>query len=133
MNYSSYNPNQPQQQQPYYEYDPSQVQLQPYDQSSYAAAAAAYQPSSYYAAAAAYNQQYAAAAAYYPTAVDTTPVQHSYYQTEPNPVHPPGVNPAEPNLLVQPHNLPVCIFIQSSFSLGFLNFLHFLTFLLILT
>lgn len=105
MNYSSYNSNQPQQQQPYYEYDPSQIQLQPYDQSSYAAAT--YQPSSYYAAAAAYNQQYAAAAAYYPTAVDTTPVQHSYYQTESNPVHPPGVNPAEPNPLAQPNNLPI--------------------------
>jgi len=116
MNYSSYNPNQPQQQ-PYYEYDPSQIQLQPYDQSSYAAAAT-YQPSSYYAAAAAYNQQYAAA--YYPTAVDTTPVQHSYYQTEPNPVHPPGVNP-EPNP-VQHNNLPV----YSIFC--FFRFLEFVSF-----
>jgi len=122
MNYSSYNPNQPQQQQPYYEYDPSQIQLQPYDQSSYAAAAATYQPSSYYAAAAAYNQQYAA---YYPTAVDTTPVQHSYYQTEPNPVHPPGVNPAEPNP-VQHNNLPVFLYIHSIFS--FFIFLEFPSF-----
>ncbi|CAK8575147.1 unnamed protein product [Lathyrus sativus] len=96
MDYSAYNLNQPQQHpQSYYEYDPSQIHAQPYDQSY--AAAAAYQPS-YYAA---YNQQYA----YYPT--DTTThlhhqQAHGYYQTEPAPVHPPGVNPepVQPNLTI---------------------------------
>jgi hypothetical protein len=111
MDYSGYNPNQPQpqQQQSYYEYDPSQIQLQPYDQSY---ATAAYQ-SSYYAA---YNQSYAS---YYPTDSTTSQLQQQqqpinyYQQSEPAPVHPPGVNP-EP---VQLNNLPVNSFIQSSLFL----------------
>ncbi|XP_058729241.1 uncharacterized protein LOC131601448 isoform X1 [Vicia villosa] len=95
MDYSAYNLNQPQQQpQSYYEYDPSQIQHQPYDQSY-----AAYQPS-YYAA---YNQQYA----YYPTDTITHfqhQQTHGYYQSEPAPVHPPGVNPepVQPNLTIGP-------------------------------
>ncbi|CAI8600684.1 unnamed protein product [Vicia faba] len=94
MDYSAYNLNQPQQPQSYYEYDPSQIQHQPYDQSY-----AAYQPS-YYAG---YNHQYA----YYPT--DTTShlqhqQTHGYYQSEPAPVHPPGVNPepVQHNLMIGP-------------------------------
>ncbi|KAK7349689.1 hypothetical protein VNO77_07261 [Canavalia gladiata] len=71
MNHSGYN-NYPQQQHSC-GYDPSQIQMQPYDQSY------AYQQ--YYA----YDPQYA----YFPN----TPQPQFHYQSEPAPVHPPGVNP----------------------------------------
>lgn len=78
MDYSGYNFQQ-QPQQHSYGYDPSQIPIQPYDQSY-----AAYQQ--YYA----YNPQYA----YYPNAHQT----QFQFQPEPAPLHPPGVNPsaAEP-------------------------------------
>nr|KYP42139.1 hypothetical protein KK1_036453 [Cajanus cajan] len=77
MDYSGYNyQHQPQHQQHSYGYDPSQIQIQPYDQSY------AYQQ--YYA----YNPQYA----YFPN----THQPQFQYQPEPPPLHPPGVNPTAP-------------------------------------
>ncbi|KAH1068465.1 hypothetical protein GYH30_006143 [Glycine max] len=74
MDYSDYSYQQ-QPQQHSYGYDPSQIPIQPYDQSY-----AAYQQ--YYA----YNPQYA----YYPNAHQT----QFQFQPETAPLHPPGVNPA---------------------------------------
>jgi len=75
MDYSGYNYQQ-QPQQHSYGYDPSQIQIQPYDQSY------AYQQ--YYA----YNPQYA----YFPN----THQGQFQFQAEPAPLHPPGVNPTVP-------------------------------------
>ncbi|BAT97626.1 hypothetical protein LR48_Vigan11g053700 [Vigna angularis] len=75
MDYSGYNYQQ-QQQQHSYGYDPSQIQIQPYDQSY------AYQQ--YYA----YNSQYA----YF----SNTHQGQFQFQSEPAPLHPPGVNPTVP-------------------------------------
>ncbi|CAL0324619.1 unnamed protein product [Lupinus luteus] len=78
MDYPAYNLQQQQQQQEAYNYDPSSYQMQPYNPS--------YPYQQYYP----YSQQYP----YYPhTLSDTTYQHHLQYQPEPNPVHPPGVNP----------------------------------------
>ncbi|CAJ1948358.1 unnamed protein product [Sphenostylis stenocarpa] len=74
MDYSGYNYQQ-QSQQHSYGYDPSQIQIQPYDQSY------AYQQ--YYG----YNPQY-----YFPN----THQSQYQFQPEPAPLHPPGVNPTAP-------------------------------------
>ncbi|KAE9610786.1 hypothetical protein Lal_00021140 [Lupinus albus] len=81
MDYSAYNiqQQQQQQQQEAYNYDPTSYQIQPYNHS--------YSYQQYYP----YSQQYP----YYPSLphTDTTYQPHLQYQPEPNPVHPPGVNP----------------------------------------
>ncbi|KAK7390207.1 hypothetical protein VNO78_25506 [Psophocarpus tetragonolobus] len=77
MDYSGYNYQQSQQHS--YAYDPSQIQIQPYDQTY------AYQQ--YYG----YNPQYA----YFPATHQT----QFQFQPEPAPLHPPGVNPTAPDPL----------------------------------